>query len=44
MPLDKIAKDLQQRLTGWTGVVADAIRRRYLTFSALGEVLQGAGG
>jgi len=93
MPLDKIAKDLQQRLisiflagpdgrrpcfgsvalfqrdsawrdnllfneyfhgdngaglgashqTGWTGVVADAIRRRYLTFPVLGEVLRGAG-
>ena len=29
--------------TGWTGVVADAIRRRYLTFPVLGEVLRGAG-
>ena len=93
MPLDKIAKDLQQRWisiflagpggrrpcfgtvalfqrdsawrdnllfnqyfhgdngaglgashqTGWTGVVADAIRRRYLTFPVLGEVLRGGG-
>jgi hypothetical protein len=29
--------------TGWTGVVADAIRRRYSKFPGLGEVLRGTG-